>query len=277
MNRLIRTNIFLFLVLSSAPIVLAQADFRYYVFDETKTDQLNLELEQDFAVYDFGDVEGCSEGARVSFSRRYRIYGIAQRSFACVEEQFNKQVSRARYEAFLQEVRKEALTPRDVEKGAPNLGWITLDGHAFDVPGRRGNPNRERIHALIIAFCDELAPAADRNITQRTIEGDLVTARPLSLTELLANPTFFDGKRVRVSGYYHQEDHCSNLTFSKKSKGDAKKGIWIDAASTFADTAHLDRANNSYITVEGSFSGRPGGNFGVWPASIERLTQIKRR
>lgn len=116
----------------------------------------------------------------------------------------------------MQEVRKEALSPRDVEKGAPNLGWITLDGHDFKVPSRRGNSNRERIHALIIAFCDEIAPEADRTITQRTIEGDLVPARPVSLKELLANPTAFDGKRVRVSGYYHREDHFSSLTFSQE-------------------------------------------------------------
>jgi hypothetical protein len=282
MNRPSRTTIFLLLLLSSAPIVLAQADFRYYVFDETKTSQLNLEVEHNFAVYDFGDVEGCPEGPRVLFWRRYRIYGVAQPNFTYRKEEFDKSVSRAAYEAFLQEIRKEPLTRRDfnsseVEEGVIKLGWITLDGHDFNVPGRRGDSNRERIHALIMAFYDQVAPEADRSITSRTIEGDLVPARPVSLKELLANPTAFNGKRVRVSGYYHQEDHCSNLTFSKKSRTDPQKGIWLDNSSTFADTAHLDYANNSDVTVEGTFVGSPGGNFGAWPAEIERITLITRR
>jgi hypothetical protein len=282
MNRLLRANIFFILLLSSAPVVLAQADFRYYVFDETKTDHLNLETEYDLAVYDFGDVEGCREGPRVLFWRRYRIYGVAQPTFAYKEELFDKHVSRPAYEAFLQEVRKEPLTRRDVDnldvqESVTKLGWIKLDDHDFNVPGRRGNSDRERIHALIIAFYNQIAPEADRKITQRTIEGDLVPARPVSLKELLANPTAFDGKRVRVSGYYHREDHFSNLTFSKKSRMDTKQGIWINSASAFADTARIDHANNSYVTVEGTFVGQPGGNFDAWPAEIERITLITRR
>jgi hypothetical protein len=277
MNRLICANIFFVLLLSSAPVVLAQADFRYYVFDETKTDHLNLEIEHDLAVYDFGDVEGCPEGPRVLFWRRYRIYGVAEPTFAYKEELFDKQVSRAAYEAFLQEIRKEPLTSRDAENGVRNLGWITLDGHDFSVPGRRGNSNRERIHALILAFYDQIAPEADRKITSRTIEGDLAPARTVSLKELLANPAAFDGKRIRVSGYYHYEVHCSNLTFSKKSRTNPEQGIWIDSASAFADPARLGHANNSYVTVEGTFAGHPGGSFGAWPAEIERVTLITRR
>lgn len=282
MKRLVRAGIFFFLVLSSAPLVLAQADFRYYVFDETKTDQLNLEIEHDLAVYDSGDGEGCPEGPRVLFWRRYRLYGVAQPSFTYREELFDKSVSRAAYEAFLQEVRKEPLILRDlhgddVEESVTKLGWITLDGCDFNVPGRRGDANRERLHALIMAFYDQIAPEAERKITSRTIEGDLVPARPVTLKELLANPIAFDGKRVRVSGYYHREDHFSSLTFSKKSRMDTDQGIWIDASSTFTDTAHLRHANNSDVTVEGTFVGSPGGNFGAWPAEIERVTLMTRR
>lgn len=127
-----------------------------------------------------------------------------------------------------------------------------------------------------MAFYDQIVPAADRAISCRTIEGDLVPAQPLSLKELLNNPNGFDGKRIRVSGYYHQEYHCSSLTFSQKSRTDPEQGIWIDNSSTYADTAHIDYANDSYVTVEGSFLGRPGGAFGAWLASIERITLIKR-
>jgi hypothetical protein len=98
----------------------------------------------------------------------------------------------------------------------------------------------------------------------------------LNLKELLDNPTEFDGKRIRVSGYYHQDYHCSNLTFGEKSGTDPKQGVWIDNSSTYADMAHIVYANDSYVTVEGSFLGHPSGAFGAWPVSIERITLIKR-
>jgi hypothetical protein len=282
MNRLLRTHIFFLLLLSSAPVALAQADFRYYVFDETKTDQLNQEVEHNFVVRDHGDVEGCPEGPWVLYWRRYRIYGVAQPSLTYSTEEFGKYVQRAAYEAFLQEMRKEPLSSRkalsgDVEESVANLGWITLDENDFNVPGRRGDPNRERVHALIMAFYDQIAPEADRVITSRTIEGDLVPARTVSLEELLTNPTAFDGKRVRVSGYYRRGDHFSSLTFGRKSRMETEQGIWIDSASTFADPAHLKYPNNSNVTVEGTFVGRRGGHFGAWPAEIERVTRITRR
>ena len=128
MNRLLRTPIFFVLLLSSAPTVLAQADFRYYVFDETKTDQLNLEVEHNFAVHDHGGGEDCPEGPRVLYWRRYRIYGVAQPSFTYIEEGFDKRVSRPAYETFLQEIRNEPLSRRDtkggdIEESVAKLGW----------------------------------------------------------------------------------------------------------------------------------------------------------
>jgi hypothetical protein len=207
---------------------------------------------------------------------------VAQPNFTYVEEEFGKNVSRTAYETFLQEVRKEPLILRDlhgieVAESVSKLGSILIEGCNFNVPGPRGDPNREQLHGLVLAFYDQVAPEADRKITSRTIEGDLQPARPVTLNELLANPSAFDGKRVRVSGYYHGENHFSSLTFGKKSKMDTDQGIWINGASTFAKASRFDRTNNSYVTVEGTFSGRRGGNFGAWPAEIERLTLFKKR
>jgi hypothetical protein len=282
MNRLLRANIFLFLFLSGAPLALAQADFRYYVFDETKDANLDIETEYDLAVRDSGEGDDCPAHTWVSFWRRYRIYGVAQPNFTYVEEEFSDNVSPAAYAAFLEEVRKEPLILRDlhgidIPESVTRLGWITLDDCEFNVPGRRGDPNREQLHALILAFYDQIAPATARKITSRTIEGDLVPARTVTLKELLADPLAFDGKRVRVSGYYHGANHFSSLTFSKKSRMDTDQGIWINGASTFAKAAQFDRANNSYVTIEGTFSGRRGGHFSAWPAEIERLTLFKKR
>src|SRR5438128_10031007 len=100
-----RVNLqFLIILLTcSADLALEQADFRYQVFDETKTDRVNFEFGQDLTIYDDGELEGCPNAGRVSFTTRYRIYGIAQPSFSYAEETFDKNIARAEYAAFRSE------------------------------------------------------------------------------------------------------------------------------------------------------------------------------
>ena len=278
---LTRSTIF-FLIATGARVVLAQADFSYEVFDETKTDRVNFEFGQDLTVYDFGDVEGCPKGPRVHFSTQYRIYGVAEPSFSYTEERFDKHVPRQPYEIFLQSIRRQPLNkldtnPGKLQHGATSPGWIKLDDREIRMSAPRGNPDRESVHALVMGFYDGIAPLIDRTITRRTIEGDFVPPRLVSLKELLSNPKEFDGKRIRLSGYYHHEYHCSNLTLDPKSRRDPKQGVWIDSASTYADSKRFDETNDAYVNVEGCFTAGPGGAWGSWPGSIERVTEFRAR
>jgi hypothetical protein len=82
-----RVSLYLPIILLTcrADFAFAQADFRYQVFDETKTDHMNFEFGQDLVIYDDGELKGCPNQGRVSFTNQYRIFGVAQPSFSYAE------------------------------------------------------------------------------------------------------------------------------------------------------------------------------------------------
>jgi hypothetical protein len=175
----------------------------------------------------------------------------------------------------LQPLDKLDTNARKLQHGSSSPGWIRIDNREVKMSAPRGNADREIVHALVMKFYESMSPVSERKITHRTVEGDFVPARSITLQQLLSNPQEFDGKRVRVSGYYHYEHHCSNLSFGPKSQTDPKQGIWIDSASTYADSKRIDEANDAYVFVEGCLTAGPAGAWGAWPGSIERLTELK--
>ena len=101
-------------------------------------------------------------------------------------------------------------------------------------------------------------------------------AEPLnvSLISLIAAPKEFDGKQVRIIGfarlefegnaiYLHQEDYLHGIT---------KNGLWLDVE--LASKKAAMKANNRYVIVEGIFSMKDQGHFGMWSGSIQKVTRM---
>ncbi|MDP0491425.1 MAG: hypothetical protein Q7Q71_10280 [Verrucomicrobiota bacterium JB023] len=105
----------------------AQADFRFYVFDETKNDKLHYEFAQDITVYDFE-----SQLPRFVYYTEYRVYGINQDELTFTTERYAGDLSRADYASLLKRARElplKGLEPRKKgEEAAGSFGWIKLDG-----------------------------------------------------------------------------------------------------------------------------------------------------
>jgi len=143
--------------------------FRYYVFDETKTDKLHYEQVHDFTIYDFAD-----KLPHVMFYTAYRIYGCAQDSFTYTVERCERDIPRDRYNKLLAAVREiplKALQPKEWPERSH--GWLELDGTDNMINARLADRHRAKLHALILTFLDELVPKAERKASTRTIEGDL--------------------------------------------------------------------------------------------------------
>lgn len=138
------------------------------------------------------------------------------------------------------------------------------------INARLSEPNRAKLQTLMLSFLDEVAPKKSRKTTTRTIDGDGVAARPVTFEVLLATPKKFDGKRVRLSGYYHYEFEGSH--FGPIKRAGLKQSVWLGGASTFAKSANIKWLNNTFITVEGTFKNGPGGHMGLWPGELERVT-----
>ena len=101
-------------------------------------------------------------------------------------------------------------------------------------------------------------------------------AQPLdvSLISLIATPKEFDGKQVRVKGfarlefegtaiYVHREDYLQGIT---------KNGLWLDVE--FNSKKSGPSTNNRYVIVEGVFSMKNRGHFGLWSGSILSITRM---
>ncbi|MEY4484724.1 MAG: hypothetical protein RL693_2176, partial [Verrucomicrobiota bacterium] len=86
------------------------------------------------------------------------------------------------------------------------------------------------------------------------------------------SPKQYDGKRVRLVGYYHHEFEDSN--FGPTKKADYKESVWLGNASTFAKSSNVQRLNDTTIIAEGTFGAGSGGHMGLWPGSLDRVTRI---
>jgi hypothetical protein len=96
--------------------------------------------------------------------------------------------------------------------------------------------------------------------------------RPLevSLIQIIARPSDFDGEYVRVSGFYRHEFEGNALYLHREdyAQGLRKNGLWMNGK---ADD------NMKYILVEGRFNAQSLGHLGLWSGEIEAVTRTLRR
>jgi hypothetical protein len=99
-----------------------------------------------------------------------------------------------------------------------------------------------------------------------------------SLIELIARPELYDGKRVRVIGFVNFEFEGNGLYISREDweQDIFRNGVWIEPPSGFqSDSAAAARhPNQRYVLVEATFRAGPGGHFGMWSGTLERVTRL---
>lgn len=99
--------------------------------------------------------------------------------------------------------------------------------------------------------------------------------RLVSLVQLIANPTAFDGKQVAVEGYVVLEFENKKMYLSE---ADAKhsisrNGVWL--AVDDAIYANRSRFHRRYVLVEGTFNARQRGHLGLSSGEIENITRFE--
>lgn len=101
----------------------------------------------------------------------------------------------------------------------------------------------------------------------------------VSLVQLLATPEKFDRMLVHVEGYYHKAFEVSGLFLTKDdAKYSSQNAIWIGTWAEGADTNVIERVNDVFVTVEGTFNYTPkgGGHLGAWPSELNCVTLLVR-
>lgn len=260
-----------FLLICTCASCPAQADFRFYVFDDTKNGSLDYTFVQDITVYDWG-----SEDPHLMFDTEYRISGINQKAFSFTTERYEASIPRKEYKAFIKRGKKLPTAELKESGKSGASGWIKIDGKEYNVSASPDTKIRIQWQAFLDEFLAKYAPVGKREKSARTIQGDLVEAVPVKFAELLENPKKFDGKRIRITGFYHGEFEGSSFASSAKDISIYDRALWLAEDSSFADPKKIPRPNDSTLTVDGTFELGPGGHMGLWMGELVRVTAISK-
>ncbi len=99
-----------------------------------------------------------------------------------------------------------------------------------------------------------------------------------SMVQLLSNPQYFHQKRVRVSGFLHQqfEDSCLYLSKEDADYLNGRQGLWIrfgDRVTKQPDQP-VPRFDSKRVLIEGIFNKDEHGHMGAAAGAIERVSRI---
>jgi hypothetical protein len=131
------------------------------------------------------------------------------------------------------------------------------------------------VFCVTTSFAAENASAADQFLRcAETESGGACSIYMASVIQLIANPSAFHGKRVRVIGYlgiefegtalyFHAEDHQRSLT---------DNGLWLQVPAGWpAKTTGC--VSRSYALLEGTFNAQLKGHGGLYSGSLEEITR----
>lgn len=97
----------------------------------------------------------------------------------------------------------------------------------------------------------------------------------VSLIQLIANPEKYDGLPVRVFAFLHLEFEGDALYLHQEDykKSLPMNAVWI--ALTDGQTNASKKFSGGYVLVEGTFSAKERGHFGMFAGSIQQVTRIQ--
>jgi hypothetical protein len=243
-----------------------QADTRYDVQDQIQSNTLDYTIERDLTVYCWGGPPD------LQYVVDLTVWGCKRKSYAYESEWSETTLTPAQYAELQRIVKSVDLAKLNRTATTCKLGMLAIDGQYHFFNNALGDPVRDQLQQALLAWLDKVTPREKRKITRHVIEGDFQPCRHVTLAQLLADPARYDGKRVKVTGYYHHEEYES--AFSQKKGDDSKNAIWLGDASSFANEKELHWTDDGRLTLEGTFVKGPGGRWGVYAGEIQRLTQV---
>ena len=101
-------------------------------------------------------------------------------------------------------------------------------------------------------------------------------AQRVSIIQLIANPTAFDGKKVRLVGFLSLEFEGSALYLHKE---DYDHGITENALSIHVPhdmtREQRDTVNTQYVICEGTFHAKGHGHMGMFSGELANVTRVQ--
>ncbi|MFB9245123.1 hypothetical protein IV454_22240 [Massilia antarctica] len=97
----------------------------------------------------------------------------------------------------------------------------------------------------------------------------------VSMIQLIANPQQFDGKSIRLIAYLNLEFEGNALYLHREDfdKALSSNAVWISLDDNQVRTSK--KLSGGYVLVEGIFSAKERGHFGMFSGSVQQVTRIQ--
>jgi hypothetical protein len=254
---------FLFLVCCYAQ------ELSYTATEEICTDEINYEVIHSFRVPAWNYDELSFE-----YTTEYRINGCKKSEFSYATETTSFAISEENCKELLDAVKKMDLKklPGKTPDVGGSTGYLEIGKKNYDIKLPFNHKAVQALHNLLMDFLKKKAPNLNRKFSRRTIQGDFEKTVESSVENLLRNPGVYDGKRVRVKGYYKGGFENSSFSSTSDKADDYRVSVSLGFISSYVGPECVNYKNNSYISVEGTFKAGPGGH--LWPGEIQRVTKV---
>lgn len=132
---------------------------------------------------------------------------------------------------------------------------------------------KQLFSTLLILAAISAHAAPQRNCDEMSVNGTC-SLYSVSIVELIANPTKFNGKRVRIIGYLNLEfeGNAIYLHHDDFIHSIYENGLWVDVAKGLRQTEPKCESK-SYALIEGRFVAANRGHGGGWHGAIEDVTR----
>jgi hypothetical protein len=123
---------------------------------------------------------------------------------------------------------------------------------------------------LFLIGCKETGKSEKEKITSFTENTQNVT-----MISLFANPTLYDGKKVRIQGFLNLGFESDAIYLHKEDRdvGILKNGIWLQFSNQ-KNQLQTTKFDNRYVILEGVFNSKANGHMGAYSGEIQMITRI---
>jgi hypothetical protein len=255
---------------------LAQAQtaaFELYIREPSKTAELDFESGFGLTINTFENQQ-----PRYDFGITGAVHGLKLAEFEYPTEETAGDVSEDDLKAFLAAAKKlpqVTLASKD-DDHAPR-GWVSLEGKKYPISPHAKEASLKAWKDLVESFVR--AHPSDWATGKRRVkvQGEATVPAVIRIEELVENPEKFDGRRVRVRGYYHTELECNILSSGFPPDPGFRHAVWMGGWSSLARMEPWLGKPGKLIEVEGTFGSGPGhrGHMGAYVGDIFLITSQK--
>jgi len=97
----------------------------------------------------------------------------------------------------------------------------------------------------------------------------------VSLIQLIANPSAYHGKFIRVDGYFHFKNEDQGLYLSKDDADHlmSRNAIWVSFDGPGKTTQDFKALDCQYVLLEGVFNSKGAGHMDLYSGEIQMVSR----